>query len=121
MNREPPHPDALRNVDRAYIPEDKIRKYALRNPGKKRPFEALGFSLEMDNWQALRDAILDALSNCPAVFDKRNEWGTFFEVVVPVRGPSGKVAPVRTYWIYKGEQDFPSLVTLFINTDEWTD
>jgi hypothetical protein len=107
MNPEPPHPDALRNVDRAYIPESKIREYALRDPGKKRPFETLGFSLEADNWEALRDAILEALPRCPAVFDKRNEWGTYFEVVVPVSGPSGKVAPVQTYWIYRWREDFP--------------
>jgi hypothetical protein len=119
MNRERPHPDALRNFDKAHIPQEKIRGYALRDPGKKRPFEALGFSLEVGNWEALRDAILEALSGYPAVFDKANEWGTYFEVVVPVRGPNDKEAPVQTYWIYRREEDFPRLATLYIDTDEW--
>jgi hypothetical protein len=119
MDRQPSHPNALRNFDRARIPESKIRGYALRNPGKKRPFEALGFSIEAGNWQALCDAIMEGLPYFPAVFDKRNVWGTFFGVVVPVRGPNGKEAPVQTYWVYKPGENFPSLATLYIDTDEW--
>jgi hypothetical protein len=119
MDRESPHPDALRNFDRARIPENKIREYALRNPSKKRPFEALGFSLEADNWETLRNAILEGLSVRPATFNKVNEWGTYFAVLVPVRGPDGKEAPVWTYWIYRWGEDFPRLATLYIDTDEW--
>jgi hypothetical protein len=119
MDREPSHPDTLRNFDKAYVPEEKIREYALRNPSKKRPFEAIGFSVEAGNWEALRGAILEGLSGCPAAFDKANEWGTYFGVVVPVRGPNGKEAPVQTYWIYRRGVEFPSLATLYVDTDEW--
>jgi hypothetical protein len=79
----------------------------------------LGFSLEAGNWEALRDAILEGLPLRPAVFDKSNEWGTFFGVVVPVRGPSGKEAPVQTFWVYKRREDFPTLATLYIDTGDW--
>lgn len=119
MGEREPHPKALRNADRANIPEGKIRGYALKNLGKRRPFEALGFGLAAGNWEALRDAILEGLPRRPAVFDKRNEWGTYFEVVVPVRGPTGKEAPVRTFWIYLIGEDIPRLATLFIDTEEW--
>lgn len=119
MGRVPPHPDALPNADRARVPEGKIREYALKDPGKKRPFEALGFGLAAGNWEALRDSILDGLPGRPAVFDRRNEHGAFFGVVVPIRGPNGKEAPVRTVWIYRVGEDAPSLVTLYIDTDEW--
>ena len=119
MDRDPRHPDALRNAERAFVPDGKIRKYALLNPGKKRPFEALGFSLKAGNWEALRDGILEGLPRAPAVFDKQDEWGIFFGVLVPVIGPNGKEAPVQTFWIYKWGEDFPSLATLFIDTDEW--
>lgn len=119
MGERQPHPEALRNADRANIPEGKIRGYALKNPGKRRPFEALGFALAAGNWKTLRDAIREGLPHHPAVFDKRNGWGTYFEVVVPVRGPNGKEAPVRTYWIYRVGEDVPRLATLFIDTEEW--
>jgi len=92
------HPEALRNSESAHIPESKIKDYALVDPGKKRPFEALGFSEEAGNWKALRDAILECLPNHPATYNKENEHGTTYEVVLPIRGPTGKVAPEKTAW-----------------------
>lgn len=119
MASELPHPEALEDFDRAYIPEGKIRAYALRHPSKKRPFEALGFSEEAGNWEMLRDAILDELPRHPAIFDKQNQYGITHEVTVPVVGPNGKEAPVKTYWIREREEDSPRLTTLYINTREW--
>ena len=100
MTEQFSHPEALSNFERAYIPEGKIHHYALRDP-KSRPFRALGFSKEAGNWEALRDAILERLPRCPAVFDKQNEWGMYNEVNMTIRGPNGKEAPVRTYWMYR--------------------
>lgn len=119
MVSELPHPEALEDFDQAYIPDGKIRAYALRDPGKRRPFEALGFSEEAGNWEMLRDAILGGLPHCPAVFDKQNQYGLTYEVVVPVVGPNGKEAPVKTYWIRDPEGDSPRLTTLYIDTREW--
>ncbi len=119
MAQEPPHPEALENYEKAYIPESKIRAYALRHPGKRRPFEALGFSEEAGNWEALRDAILERLPRYPAILDKQDRYGITYEVVMIVIGPSGKEAPVKTYWIREREQDSPRLITLYINTREW--
>lgn len=113
------HPEALNNFERACIPEGKIHHYALRDLDKSRPFRALGFSEEAGNWEALRDAILERLPRSPAVFDKQNEWGTYYEVNTIIRGPSGKEAPVRTYWIYRWGEDFPRLATIFISSTEW--
>jgi hypothetical protein len=119
MPQELPHPEALDNFERAYIPEDEIRRYALRDPDKSRVFGALGFCEEAGNWEALRGAILAQLPRHPATYDKQNKWGTYYEVNMLVNGPSGKEAPVRTYWIYRWGEDFPRLATLFINTREW--
>jgi hypothetical protein len=115
-----PHPEALRNFDNALIPELKITGYALVDPGKSRPFSALGFSKEAGNWEALRDAILQGLPCHPASYDKLNEFGTYYEVVLPIRGPTGKVAPVKTYWIFRRGEDFPRLATLYIDVKEWS-
>jgi hypothetical protein len=119
MAAEQPHPDALEDFDKAYIPERKIRAYALRNPSKRRPFEALGFSEGAGNWEVLRDVILSELPRYPAVFDNQGQHGITYEVVLSVTGPNGKEAPVKTYWIRRWEENFPQLTTLYINTREW--
>jgi hypothetical protein len=49
---------------------------------------------------------LERLPEHPAVFDKRDQYGTTHEVVVPVIGPNGKEAPVKTYWIREWEKNF---------------
>ena len=114
-----PHPDALENFHRAYIPEGKVRVYALRNPSKRRPFEALGYSEAAGNWEMLRDAILNGLPRHPAVFNKQNQYGITYEVVVLVTGPNGKEAPVKTYWLYEREEISPRLTSLYVNTRDW--
>jgi hypothetical protein len=60
MAQESPHPDALGNFEKAYIPEGKMH-YALEHVSKGRVFKALGYSKEAGNWKALRDAILKGL------------------------------------------------------------
>lgn len=118
MTRESPHPEALRNFAKAQIPESKVR-YALRHASKGRVFRALGYSEEADNWQALRDAILEGLPYHPAIFDKQDQYGITYEVTVPVGGPAGKEAPVKTYWISEWEEESPRLITLYVNAREW--
>lgn len=119
MGKRPPHPKALRNFDSARIPESKIRGYALVERDKSRLFEALGFSTQAGNWEDLRDAITWGLPYQPATYDRENAFGTTYEVVLPIRGPTGKEAPVKTYWMFGRGQDFPRLVTLYINAKEW--
>ncbi len=119
MSEQSSHPEALRNFDSAHIPESKIRGYAFVRPDKRRPFNALGFSEEAGNWEALRDAILEGLPHHPATYNKQNENGTYYEVVLPIRGPTGKEAPVQTVWIYLWGEDFPRLITLYISARRW--
>lgn len=118
MSHESPHPEALGNFEKAYVPEAKIH-YALRHPGKGRPFAALGYSEEAGNWESLRDAILEGLPNYPAIVDKQDQYGITYEVVIAVGGPAGKEAPVKTYWIREWGEEHPRLITLYINTKEW--
>ncbi len=119
MSEQTPHPEALRNFESAHIPEGKIRHYAFRDPNKSRVFRALGFSEEAGNWEALRDAILERLPRYPAIFDKQDRYGITYEVTIPVSGPGGKEAPVKTYWIYEWGEESPRLTSLYINAREW--
>jgi len=116
--RGEPHPDALRNFERAYVPEGKIR-YALRDRDKRRPFGVLGYSEGAGNWEELHEAIREGLAVWPAVFSHRDEWGVTYDVDMVVSGPSGREAPVRTKWIYRVGEDFPRLVTLYVRTTQW--
>lgn len=118
MSEREPHPEALDNFARAQMPEDKIR-YPLRDPNKRRAFEALGFGEEANNWQELRDAVEEGLPFHPARFSHRDEWGTTYDVDMNISGPVDKQAPVRTKWIYRTGEDFPRLVTLYVKTTEW--
>jgi hypothetical protein len=93
MDGQAPLPETLGNVERACIPEGKIH-YALRYPDKGRVFAALGFSEEAENWEALREAIRQGVSHHAATYLEQNEFGTMYEVVLPIRGPIDKEAPV---------------------------
>lgn len=112
-----PHKDALESFRRAYMSESKLR-YALRDSDKKRPFEAIGFSEEAENWRELRDEIAVSLRRYPAVFREGTRWGELYYVDLSVSGPRG-IAPVRTGWIYRIGEDFPRLTTLYVRTTEW--
>lgn len=99
------------------MPESKLR-YALRDPDKRRPFEAIGFSEEAGNWHDLRGEISINLPCYPAVFKDGTRWGGLYHVDLPVSGPRG-MAPVRAGCIYRAGEDFPRLTTLYVKTTEW--
>ncbi len=113
-----PHPEALENLERAYIPEGKIR-YALRDPNKRRPFAALGFSEEAGNWEELRNAVVESLPYQPAEPGLRDEYGQRYSVKLSIRGLGSEEAPVTTGWIYDIGEDYPRLITIYIDTDKW--
>lgn len=118
MSDPEPHTEALRNHERAVIPEAKIR-YALTDPDKHRPFEALGFAGEAGNWEELCDAIADELPTHPARFVQATGWGDIHSVDMIIEGPNRRRAPIRTGWIYRVGEDHPRLVTLYVKTTEW--
>lgn len=118
MSEPKSHSEALHNHERAIIPEAKIR-YALTNPDKRRPFEALGFSIEADNWEELRDRIVKGLPVHQARFVQTTGWGDIHNVDMLIEGPNWRRAPVRTGWIYRVGEDHPRLVTLYVKTTEW--
>lgn len=118
MSEREPHPEALRNHERAILPVAKIR-YALTDPDKRRPFEALGFSAEAENWEGLRDRIVKGLPTHPARFTQSTGWGDIHSVDMIIEGANRRRAPIRTGWIYRVGEDHPRLVTLYVKTTEW--
>ena len=103
--------------ERGVIPEAKIRDYLLnpthsRGRDKSRFFTSLGFVRE--EWEALDRAIrrdhLDALDG-ESLGD--HPWGHKYKIEGDLEGPEGKIAWVRTLWIYRPDEDFPRFVTAY--------
>ncbi len=112
------HSRVLPNYDRAEIPRSKIEGYAL-NPAndegrhKARVFKsALGF--DPSNWEMLKQRILDELPYHEAKPEQASQWGNPYLVDLPVEGPNGNTAEVRTVWLFRPGADFPSLITVYV-------
>jgi hypothetical protein len=110
----------LANADKAVIDNKKIDGYAL-NPDhpdgshKARVFKsALGY--DRDNSQGLVDQIRDGVQRQAAVPKEIDEHGTRFGVDIPVTGPTGKSATVRTGWIYDPGSEVPRLTSARVVT-----
>lgn len=112
-----PHPDALPNWEKAVISPEKLAGYAL-NPahrhgaGKARVFEsALGITAK--EAQLLQDQVLQQLPRAAAKPLKVDEFGSRYQVDVPVTGPKGSRI-VRTGWILRPGSNAPELITIFV-------
>jgi len=106
----------LPNADRAAVEDAKVRDYLLSPTHpvgrfKSVFFVALGFSA--DQWEILRDALLDLARVGDANPGQASPFGFKFEIRAILRGPSGRQANVVTVWMVSNGQDFPHFVTAF--------
>ncbi|MBL0319197.1 MAG: hemagglutinin repeat-containing protein [Alphaproteobacteria bacterium] len=110
--------DVLVNADNAVIDKNKITGYAL-NPehpvggNKATVFEsALGYN--QSNADNLILQVKEGVKNYPATLGNADEFGQRFTVDMPITGPNGKTATVRTGWIYDTGSNIPRLTTIFV-------
>jgi hypothetical protein len=99
--------------DDAVIPEEKLTGYLLvpRPRDDKSKFLAqAGFDL--DNPQALRDAIRRLAAEAEMVEDGTSEYGTSYQVVGSLIGPNGRALAVVTVWIHRSADGIFQFVTL---------
>ena len=109
----------LPDADRAVIPVEKLRSYALDpthryGRHKARVFAAV-LGIGQDDWAYLRDAILEALSTAYVSAVRESLDGLIYEVRVDVDGLNGRSAEVLTAWETRFPGDAPRLVTAYIN------
>ncbi|GHV09067.1 hypothetical protein FACS1894217_12550 [Clostridia bacterium] len=106
----------LPNVGKAFIPIEKLEKYALNpfnDPNKAIAFEsALGYT--KDNAQALADNISANLGKFQAVSKGDKGFGQQYQVVLNITGANGKAANVLTGWIIDSKTNAPRLTTLHV-------
>lgn len=110
--------NCIPNVEEAFINPDKLTKYAL-NPdhpvgaNKARVFEsALGYNLS--NSDDLMKQVFEKLPMCDAVPGTVDVYGARYTVDIPITGPNGNTANVRTGWIIKAGSSIPELTTLYV-------
>lgn len=104
----------LPNAERVVVDDAKVRDYLLSAAHpvgrfKSVFFSALGFSVE--NWQLLRDALLDLGRSGEAAPGQTSPFGRKFEINATLTGPSGRQAAVVTVWMLSDGQDFAHFVT----------
>lgn len=100
----------------AVVAEDKVRGYLLaaanpRSRGKPAFFRALGFGLE--NWEVLRDTLLEIAATGEASESRPNPFGRKFEIHATLTGPNARTAQVCTIWIVESGESIPRFVTAY--------
>lgn len=107
----------LPNGHRAVVDPAKLADYCLNldhedGKHKARLFAAaLGLSRSDCGW--LRERLLDAAVQQPAVITAETEFGVLYVVDFPV-AHSSHSAMVRSAWIVRRNEDFPRLTTCFV-------
>ena len=109
----------LPNVEKVTVDTRKVTEYAL-NPkntsggaNKARVFEsALGYN--QSNSNQLMQQIQSKLPTSNAILGTADKYGQRFTVDIPITGPNGKTAIVRTGWILEPDSDVPRMTTVFV-------
>jgi Domain of unknown function (DUF6883)/Domain of unknown function (DUF4926) len=98
------------NSDNAAIAEDKLVKYLLnlehpKGRSKARLLVSMGY--EANNWQVLAGDIRRQHLTQEVTGSAENEYGTQYEIVAPLTGPSGRTIPFRSVWQIDTGTDVP--------------
>jgi hypothetical protein len=106
----------LPNANLAVIPEAKIVRYLLnvdhpRGGSKAIFFMRFGFQLE--NWQQLRQALLDHATVNEVKDILITEEGTQYTLEGGIQSPDGRNPLIRSVWVIDADSDFPRFITAF--------
>lgn len=110
----------LPGCEDAWIPEGKLKDYALSPEDPKGKHKARVFSsvlgIEQEDWQYLREQILERLPEYEAVLrDADTGYGQEWEVLVPIEGRNACTRYVATKWlIVNRSRPRPRLSTLYV-------
>ncbi|MEH2450697.1 DUF6883 domain-containing protein [Nostoc sp.] len=96
------------------IQDEKITKYLLvyqPKNDKSRYLALAGYNL--DNWELLKNDIINAIEGSEIAKFTPNDWGTQFEVKSEWSGPNGRLIKVITIWQQDEEIEFVRFITLY--------
>jgi hypothetical protein len=108
----------LPNFQKVIIPESKLSGYCLNlehedGKHKARVFRA-ALGLTAENSGELRNALLQAIISCEAEFQKHTANGDLYIILFPMTR-NNKTEIIKSVWIVRKDEDFPRLVTCYIN------
>lgn len=107
------------NADKAIIDVNKLTSYALNTDhpvggNKAKVFEsALGYN--QSNVTDLITKVQDGVKNNPVKMLSSDKYGQRMAIEMPITGPNGQTAIVRTGWIYDAGSSVPRLTTIYVN------
>ncbi len=104
------------NADKAVIAEDKLRTYLLnvthrRGGSKARLLVSMGYA--PDDWQRLETDIREGHLTADVDQLAESDYGTRFEIVAPLIGPTGRSVNFRSIWQIDLGTDYPRLITMY--------
>lgn len=104
------------NAEKAFVDIRKLRDYAL-NPhhqvGKhKARLFAILFGIGMDDAEALRELILQAVKTHESTIEEKDDHGQRYRIEF-VLAWRGRQATIRPVWNVRPNEDFPRLVTCY--------
>lgn len=108
----------LINAEKAVIDPNKVTSYALNTThpvggNKAKVFEsALGYN--QTNAGALIAKVQEGAKLYPAQLGKADKFGQRITIDMPITGPNGNTATVRTGWIYDPGSSTPRMTTLYV-------
>lgn len=103
------------------IQDEKITKYLLvyqPKNDKSRYLALAGYNL--DNWELLKNDIINAVEGSEIAKVTSNDWGTQFELKSEWSGPSGRLIKVITIWQQDEETEFARFITLYPDKSQET-
>ena len=107
----------LPNAERALVPMEKLRGYALNPEHDEGQHKAIVFRAALGFTQTdaerLREMVLDAAHTMDATPSKLLPHGQMYVLDFPAQGLHGEVM-IRTAWIVERNTDFPRLVTCYV-------
>lgn len=104
------------NAHLATVDPAKVREYLLSDSHpvgqfKARFFRSLGF--DPDRWKELEVALREHALQHPARPGPPSDYGTRYEIMGPIVGPSGVSREVLVAWMVRNGENVPRLVTAY--------
>jgi hypothetical protein len=96
------------------IQDEKITKYLLvyqPKSDKSRYLALAGYNL--DNWELLKNDIINAVEGSEIAKVTPSDWGTQFEVKSEWTGPNGRLIKIITIWQQDKETEVVRFITLY--------
>lgn len=112
-------PGPLPLANRAVIPKEKLRCYALDpdHPTGRHKARVFGSALGVTqaDWEWLRDGIAEAVLSAPIATLSMSPFGIRCEVPILLEGLNGATHEVTTAWIIETEDEPPRLTSVYVN------